>query len=565
MTTNAYRQPAAVFFVSIVLLAGALSIAAPASAQEDELVPITDAMLQDPDPDDWINWRRTLDGWGYSPLDQITTENVHRLQLVWGWSMGSGLSQPTPLVHDGVMYIPNPGNGVHAVNAATGERLWQYAGNDERSEDRPNRGPSRGSRSIALYGNKVYLNTTDARIVALDARTGEVAWNHTVADRTLGYRYSSGPIVVGGRIVAGMTGCQNYKNDVCFISAHDAETGEEVWRTSTIARPGDPGGDTWGDLPLMYRAGSDSWIPGAYDPETNLTYWSTSQAKPWARISRATDGDALYTNSVLALDAATGELKWYYQFVPGETHDLDDVFESVLIDHRGRKSLFKMGKHGILWELDRVTGAFVAAHDLGYQNVLDVDPATGAVTYRPDMIPRDGVELEFCPDLLGVRNWRASAYHPETGALYIPIHPTCVTGTFTELPQELGNDYYGNRGFRRRTGRVHPDSAEFPGHLIAMDIDTGEIRWRHSMASRPGSAALATGGGLVIGADTERHLYAHDAATGEVRFRTRLPGSVQGFPITYAVDGRQYLAAPVGGNRTNAIYAFALPEERDAP
>ena len=565
MTTNAYRQPAAVFFVSIVLLAGALSIAAPASAQEDELVPITDAMLQDPDPDDWINWRRTLDGWGYSPLDQITTENVHRLQLVWGWSIGPGLSQPTPLVHDGVMYIPNPGNGVHAVNAATGERLWQYAGSDERSEDRPDRGPSRGSRSIALYGDKVYLNTTDARIVALDARTGEVAWDHTVADRTLGYRYSSGPIVVGGRIVAGMTGCQNYKNDVCFISAHDAETGDEVWRTSTIARPGDPGGDTWGDLPLMYRAGSDSWIPGAYDPETNLTYWSTSQAKPWARISRATDGDALYTNSVLALDAATGELKWYYQFVPGETHDLDDVFESVLIDHRGRRSLFKMGKHGILWELDRVTGAFVAAHDLGYQNVLDVDPATGAVTYRPDMIPRDGVELEFCPDLLGVRNWRASAYHPETGALYIPIHPTCVTGTFTELPQELGNDYYGNRGFRRRTGRVHPDSAEFPGHLIAMDIDTGEIRWRHSMASRPGSAALATGGGLVIGADTERHLYAHDAATGEVRFRTRLPGSVQGFPITYAVDGRQYLAAPVGGNRTNAIYAFALPEERDAP
>ena len=565
MTMNAYRQPAAAFFVSIVLLAGALSIAAPASAQEDELVPITDAMLQDPDPDDWINWRRTLDGWGYSPLDQITTENVHRLQLVWGWSIGPGLSQPTPLVHDGVMYIPNPGNGVHAVNAATGERLWQYAGNDERSEDRPNRGPSRGSRSIALYGDKVYLNTTDARIVALDARTGEVAWNHTVADRTLGYRYSSGPIVVGGRIVAGMTGCQNYKNDVCFISAHDAETGEEVWRTSTIARPGDPGGDTWGDLPLMYRAGSDSWIPGAFDPETNLTYWSTSQAKPWARISRATDGDALYTNSVLALDAATGELQWYYQFVPGETHDLDDVFESVLIDHRGRRSLFKMGKHGILWELDRVTGAFVAAHDLGYQDVLDVDPATGAVTYRPDMIPRDGVELEFCPDLLGVRNWRASAYHPETGALYIPIHPTCVTGTFTELPQELGNDYYGNRGFRRRTGRVHPDSAEFPGHLIAMDIDTGEVRWRHSMSSRPGSAALATGGGLVIGADTDRHLYAHDAATGEVRFRTRLPGSVQGFPITYAVDGRQYLAAPVGGNRTNAIYAFALPEERDAP
>ena len=565
MTTNAHRRPAAALLVSIVPCLVMLALAAPATAQDDAFIPITDAMLHDPDPDDWINWRRTLDGWGYSPLYQITTDNVHRLQLVWGWSIGPGLSQPTPLVHDGVMYIPNPGNGVHAVNAATGERLWQYAGSDERSEERRSRGPSRGSRSIALYGDKVYLNTTDAHIVALDARTGEVAWDHTVADRTLGYRYSSGPIVAGGLIVAGMTGCENYKNDVCFISAHDAETGEEVWRTSTIARPGEPGGDTWGDLPLMFRAGSDSWIPGAYDPETGLTYWSTSQAKPWARISRATDGDALYTNSVLALDAETGELRWYYQFVPGETHDLDDVFENVLIDHRGRRSIFKMGKHGILWELDRVTGAFVAAHDLGYQNVLDVDRATGAVTYRPDMIPRHGVELEFCPDLGGVRNWRASAYHPATQLLYIPIHPTCVTGTFTELPQEPGNNYYANRGFRRRTGRVHPDSADFPGHLIAMDIDTGEIRWRHSMSSRPGAAALATGGGLVVGADTERHLFAHDATNGDILFQTRLPGRVQGFPITYAVAGRQYLAVPVGGNRTNAVYAFALPEEPDAP
>ena len=174
---------------------------------------------------------------------------------------------------------------------------------------------------------------------------------------------------------------------MCFISAHDAQTGEEVWRTSTIARPGGPGGDTWGDLPLRYRAGADSWIPGSYDPQTNLTYWSTSQAKPWARLTRGTDGDALYSNSVLALDPETGALQWYYQFVPGETHDLDEVFESVLIDRDGRRSLFKMGKLGILWEIDRTTGAFVAAHDLGYQTLLDVDPQTGQVTYRPGMIP----------------------------------------------------------------------------------------------------------------------------------------------------------------------------------
>ncbi len=543
--------------VASVLLVGAAG--ATSSAQAQDYVPVTDAMLENPDPADWLSWRRTLDGWGYSPLDEINTDNVHELQLVWSWALAPGLSQAAPLVHDGVMFIPNARNVVHAVDAVTGDRLWEYSREFESPDALDAVGAGMRTRSIAIHGDKIYVNTSDAHIVALDARTGDVAWDATVADYTLGYRYTSGPIVVKGKIVAGMTGCQNYKNDVCFISAHDAETGEEVWRTSTIARPGEPGGDTWGDLPLTYRAGGDSWIPGSYDPSTGLTYWSTSQAKPWARVSRGTDGDALYTNSVLALDPETGALEWYYQFVPGETHDLDEVFESVLIDHDGRRSLFKMGKMGILWEIDRATGAFVAAHDLGYQNVIDVDPQTGEVTYRPGMIPQADVELEFCPDLLGVRNWRASAYHPDTQALYIPIHPTCVSGMFTELERQEGNDYYADRGFLQRQSTVHPASEGYPGHLIAMDIDSGELLWRHSMATRPGSAALTTGGGLVIAADTDRHLYAHDAATGDVLFETRLPASVQGFPITYAVDGRQYLAAPVGGNRSNAIYVFALP------
>ena len=554
-------RTAAAGLAVVLCLAGATS---GAGAQERDFEPVTDAMLQNPDPADWLNWRRTLDGWGYSPLDQIDRGNVHELQLVWGWPLGRGLSQPTPLVHDGVMYVPSPRNVVQAVDAVTGDRVWEYGRDFEASEALEAVGAGMRARSIAIYGDKIYINTSDAHIVALDARTGEVAWDHTVADYRLGYRYTSGPIVVAGRIVAGMTGCQNYKNDVCFISAHDPETGEEAWRTSTIARPGEPGGDTWGDLPLTFRAGADSWIPGSYDPETNLTFWSTSQAKPWARVSRKTDGDALYTNSVLALNPETGALEWYFQFVPGETHDLDDVFESVLIDHRGRRSLFKMGKHGILWELDRATGAFVAAHDLGYQDVLDVDPGTGEVTYRPEMIPVAGVELAFCPDFGGIRNWRASAYHPETQALYIPIHPTCVRGMFTELEQVEGNDYYANRGWLSRGSTVHPASGEHAGHLIAMDIDTGEIRWRHSTATRPGTAALTTAGGLVVSADSDRHLYIHDVETGAVLFETRLPASAQGFPITYAVDGRQYLAVPVGGDRTNAVYVFALPERSTA-
>ena len=552
----------AMFRTCLATFALTIATGFPVQAQFENFTPVTDAMLENPDPADWLNWRRTLDGWGYSPLDQINTDNVHQLQLVWSWQLPPGLSQPTPLVHDGVMFIPSPRNVVQAVDAVTGDRLWEHQRQFEASTDELDAvGSGMRTRSIAIYGNKIYVNTSDAHIVALDARTGDVAWDHTVADYTLGYRYTSGPIVVQGKIVAGMTGCQNYKNDVCFISAHDAETGDELWRTATIAGPGEPGGDTWGDLPLMYRAGADSWIPGSYDPQTGLTYWSTSQAKPWARVSRGTDGDALYTNSVLALNPETGEIEWYYQFVPGETHDLDDVFESVLIDRDGRRSLFKMGKMGILWEIDRTTGAFVAAHDLGYQNVIDVDPRTGQVTYRPGMIPQAGVEIEFCPDLLGIRNWRASAYHPATQALYIPIHPTCVTGMFTELEQEVGNNYYANRGWLQRGSTPHPASPDHRGHLVAMDINSGDLLWRYSMATRPGSAALTMGGGLVVGADTDRHLYVHDAANGDVLFQTRLPASVQGFPITYAVEGRQYLAAPVGGNRSNAIYVFALPQQ----
>ena len=519
-------------------------------------------MLANPDVADWLNWRRTLDAWGYSPLDQINTDNVHRLQLVWAWRLEPGASQPTPLVYDGVMYIANPNNIIQAIDAATGDVLWRY---DRALGGPPDETLSSRSRSIAIYGDKIYLNASDAHIVALDARTGEVAWDHTVADRALGYRYTSGPIVVNGKIVAGMSGCERFKEDVCFISAHDADTGEQVWRTSTIARPGDPGGDTWGDLPLEYRAGVDSWIPGSFDPETNLTYWSTSQAKPWARLTRGTDGDALYSNSVLALDSETGELEWYYQFVPGETHDLDDVFESVLIDHDGRRSLFKMGKMGILWEIDRTTGAFVAAHDLGYQTLVDVDPQTGEVTYRPGMIPEAGVELGFCPDFRGIRNWPASAYHPQTQAALHPHPPDLCTGdVHRDRPGTPSALLYPNSGWRSQGTTAHPDSPDHRGHLVAMDINSGEIVWRHSTrtatrARQRSRRAAAWWSVLTL----DRHLYFHDAATGDVLFQTRLPASAQGFPITYAVDGRQYVAVPVGGNRSNAIYVFALPVEAD--
>ncbi len=536
--------------------------------QDRPFRPVTATMLERPDDGDWLHWRRTLDGWAHSPLHEINTENAGRLQLAWGWTLAPGVNEAGPVVHDGVMYVPQASGVVHALDAMTGNLLWEYAHAFERSPDISL--PSR-LRSIAIADDKVILATPNAHLVALDARTGAVVWDHTVADDKLGYRYKSGPIVVKRTIIAGMTGCERYKDDVCFISAHDLQTGREVWRVSTVARPGEPGGETWGNLPLKLRAGADAWIPGSYDPATKLVYWSVAQAKPWARVSRGTDGDALYTNSTLAIDPDTGKVAWYHQFIPGEAHDQDEVFESVLIDRAGRRSLYKMGKLGILWQLDRATGAFISAHDLGYQTLVNVDPATGNVVYRPGALPKPGVELEFCPDIQGVRGWHAMSYDPDTRVLVIPIHPACQTATYFDqvehdnlgVPTVYGNNPRYN-GYRGGPSHRHPKMPDHAGAIIAMDVDSGRVRWQVPMNASPSMSTLTTAGGLTVNGDADRNLYILETATGRILFHTRLPAPLDGSAITYSAGGRQYIAVSTraaprrsGGN---AIYAFVLPK-----
>ena len=577
-------------------LALALFALAPApwsalEAQVVDFVPVTEDRLRDPAPGDWPNWRRTDEAWGYSPLDQITTENVGQLQLAWAWAMDdTGGQEAAPLVVDGVMYLPNPKGVIQALDAATGNLLWEYRpGVTLRVDGTPttdNSGVAEGAfagvgrgiqKNIAIYGDMLFSATGNASIVAVDARTGRQVWETQTADPTLGYYYTAGPIVAAGTVVTGITGCDRYKEDVCFITGHDPLTGEERWRTSTVARPGEPGGDTWSDLPLEYRAGSDAWIAGSYDDETGLVHWSTSQAKPWARAVRGAAGDALYTNSSLALDPDTGELVWYYQYLPGETHDMDEVFESVLVDVDGRPSLLKMGKLGILWQIDRTTGEFIRATDIGYQNILDVDPATGRVTYRPGMIPEMGVEIHMCPSTSGFKSWRAMAYSPQTRAMYIPITLNCELATFGPTERVIGG---GGTGPVRRINTPHPEMEGSLGELLALDVATGEVLWRHRTPTTINTAALTTAGGLVFAGDWDRHLYAYDARTGDVLWQTRLPTSPQGFPLSYEVDGRQYVAVPVGvggaswstslprelspdvrrPSNGNSIHVFALPE-----
>ena len=544
--------------ISITVALGSLWLA----AQVKDFRAVTEATLRNPAPGDWLNWRRTDNAWGYSPLDQINKGNVQRLQLAWSWAMeNTGAQEATPLVHDGIMYLPNPRGVIQALDAATGDLLWEYRPAATRGSGTG--GDGNGvQRNIAIFGDKIFGTTNDAHLIALDARTGKLAWDVQVADSKLGYGYTSGPIVVRGKVIAGMTGCSRYKEDVCFISAHDAATGKQVWRTSTVARPGEPGGDTWGDLPLQFRAGSDAWIPGSYDPDANLIYWATAQAKPWARAVRGTDGDALYTNSTLGLDPDTGAIKWHYQHLPGETQDMDEVFESILIDTGGRKSLFKMGKLGILWQLDRTNGKFIHATDLGYQNIVEVGPETGKVTYQAGKIPQIGVELEMCPSTAGFKDWRAMAYSPQTSALYVPMSLTCEQATFGAVEKVIGK---GGVGPVKRKDLKLPQAGGNLGEFLAMDIKSGKVLWRHRTPSPSNTAALATAGGLAFGGDWDRHMYAYDAATGKILWQTRLLTSPQGFPITYLAKGKQYVAMPAGtggGSWSTLIPAELTPEIR---
>ena len=540
------------------------------AAQVIDYTPVSEEMLRNPAPGEWLNWRGTDNAWGYSPLEQITLDNVGELQLVWSWAMDeTGSQEAAPLAHDGILYIPNPRGVIQALDGATGDLIWEYRPGVTLRVDGTRTSDNTGlpanaravvgrgvQKNIAIYGDMIYAATGDASIVAVDARTGREVWKTAVADPGLGYFYVAGPIVAHGKLITGISGCERYKDDVCFITGHDAITGQELWRTSTIARPGEPGGDTWGDLPLRFRAGSDAWIAGSYDAETNLVYWATAQAKPWARAVRGTAGDALYTNSSLALDPDTGELVWHYQYLPGETHDMDEVFESVLIDLDGRRSLFKMGKLGILWQIDRTTGEFINATDIGYQNILSVDSETGEVRYRPGMIPEIGVEIEMCPSTSGFKSWRAMAFSPLTNALYIPVALNCELATFGPAERILGG---GGTGPVRRINTPHPASEGNLGELLVIDIRNGEVMWRHRTPSPINTAALTTAGGLVFAGDWDRHMYAYNASSGDILWQTRLPTSTQGFPISYLADGKQYVAIPVGGGGSS--WSTTLPRE----
>ena len=391
------------------------------SGQVGNYVPVTDDALRNPDPADWLMTRGNYASWSYSPLAQVTSQNVKHLQLAWVWAMNDGgANEPTPIVHDGIIYLTNTSNTVQALNGRTGDLIWENRIGPESTR------AYGATRALAIYDDKLFLTTTDARLYALDARTGRIVWQTAIADGKLGYSNTSGAIVVKGKVLTGMTGCGRYGAD-CYISAYNAGTGEPIWRFSTIAREGQAGGDTWGKLSNLLRAGGDTWIAGSYDPSLNMTYWGVSQPKPWLRASRgAGPGDkALFTSSTLALDPDNGRLKWYFQHAPGESFDMDEVFERVLIDLDGKKLLFTIGKPGILWKINRENGQFLSHKETVFQNLFrNIDSKTGVPTYRSDILEQEtGHWFEICPSTEGGHNWQAMSYHPETFATHYPAEP----------------------------------------------------------------------------------------------------------------------------------------------
>jgi len=563
--------------------------------QVKDFNPVTEEILLNPADEDWLMPSRTFDWQRFSPLDQIHRDNVSQLGLAWVRGLNSGLQEDIPLVYDGVMYIAAPGDLIQALDATNGDLIWEYQ--RELPEDLFEFvSLSDISRNLAIYQDMIYHGAADGYIVALDARTGEVRWETKAHDYKTGNRHSSGFITMDGKVLSGRA-CPSTR---CFIAAHDAMTGEEVWRTYTAAIPGEPGGDTWGNLPLERRIHVSPWgNPGSYDAKRGLVYWGVAVPRPYPRILRH-DGNVdavprsspseLYVNCTLALDVKTGKIVWYYQHLPGDDWDADHVEERILVrstvnpnpnfvkwispnisSSKERDILVTMGEPGGLFALDRDTGEFLWAtpfpHDSPEFHIGHIDVATGKT-----FLNWDGVTKNIGDTVVGcyknAKSYWPMAYSPLNNSLYIPYNEECVK-------QTSNPDTPTGTGPRIGIPRPGVDPDKWTG-LAKVNVSTGETDHFYTQRVSGNGATLVTAGNLLFWGDLGRRFRAFDADTGEVLWETILGDAIQNSTITYAVNGRQYVAVLTGWGvltgkylsytpevsvpgKHNAIYVFALP------
>jgi len=534
----------------------------------EKITPVTDEMLQHPPAEDWLMRRGNYRAWSHSELKQITADNVGRLKLAWAWNMAPGYAEAAPLAHNGIVFLESSRNVVQALDGRTGDLLWEYRRDLPKVEGGyHNDLLDRTRGTIALYADKIFLATSDAHVVALDARTGKVVWDTEVADYRKGYTFTGGPLVAKGKVIAGISGCTNPTTEGgCFIVAVDASTGKQVWLTHTIAQPGSPGDESWNGLPGEKRNCGSSWPGESFDPSLNLVYFGTGGPIPHSEIVRGTgDGDVLFTDSTLALDVDTGKIVWYRQFLPRDNWNFDHTFEQILVDievrNQPRQALIAIGKPGILWALDRRTGEFLWARETAYQNVFkSIDPKTGAVTIDRSLTPTKLDEVHFvCPSNYGAKLWMATAYDPASKTLFIPLNNLCMDYKTVEQQPLPGEDY----GRGRLTFRFAPGSNGIIGRVDAIDLDTQRTLWTHQRRPYWSSSLLATAGGVVLGGDTNRRIAAMGGASGKVLWELPLNSQPGGFPMTYMAGGKQYVAVPAGfsliGNRVVQALTPEIP------
>jgi alcohol dehydrogenase (cytochrome c) len=552
-------------------------------------------MLEAPDDGDWLMWRRTLDGWGYSPLADIDRSNVGGLRLAWQHDMAStGIQEATPLVYRGTMFLPNPSDVTQALDAATGKPLWEHRRSVPGDLTTYLSGAPLKNRNVAIYGDTIIDLSVDDFVYALDARTGTPRWETRVQDyRTLPAIQGSGPIVAKGKIFSGRACDYRYSGEGCAITAHDARTGRELWRFFTIPRPGEPGDETWGGVPYEKRRHVGAWMPPSYDPVLNLVYIGTSVTSPAPKfLLGGNDKQHLFHNSTLAIDADTGKLRWYYQHVV-DHWDLDHPFERILVDTAvtpdprdvtwinprivpgERRSVVTgvPGKTGIVYTLDRRTGEFLWARPTNFQNVVGrIDGATGAAEVNPQaLFTRANEERLICPTTNGGKNWPAGAYSPLNNAIFIPVQNTCAVESVTAdaIPAGGPASAYMIRSERQQL----PPGVNHVGTVHAVSVQTGRTLWTFDNGAGVLSL-MTTGGGLVFGGDVSGNFRAFDQETGKVLWTTNLGSPVNGFPVSYRANGRQYVAVSTGTSlvssgvsrlgseqaksNANTLYVFAL-------
>ncbi len=531
------RNVKTLIFASITSLAWCLSTPS-ARAQ----VTFTRLLNSSKEPQNWLTYSGDYTGHRFSTLDQINTKNAQELVAKWAYqTAGTGKFETTPLVVDGILYGTGQDDRAFALDARTGRPIWQYQ-RQLPTDIRPCCG--RVNRGLAILGDKVFLGTLDAHVIALDAKTGNIMWDVEAVDHTKGYSFTAAPLAVKNLVILGVSGGEYGIRG--FIDAYDADTGQRKWRFYTTPGPGEPGHETWeGDSWKI--GGAPAWITGVYDPVTNQLFWPTGNPSPSNR-GQGRAGDNLYSNTLLALDADTGRLKWHFQFTSHDEHDWDATQVPVIIDLGHEHLIAQANRNGFFYVLDRATGKLLSANPYGKVTWSDSKDAQGRPVAKKESEPTPEGRV-VCPGAAGTTNWMSPTFDPLTNLFYVTGREQCDMFSTAPQPYEAGHAYYGSAYFP--ADQTEP----FWGALRAIDPATGQVKWEFRHVSPTWSGVLSTAGGLLFTGDAEGNFIALNAASGKPLWHFQTGGAVYAAPMAFAVDGKEYVAIAAG----SSLYTFGLP------